>query len=184
MISKVLKFLIDGRVYWLLRGLIYGVFTKKAGVFYLGKPIYVYGLSRLSVGYKVGFFPGLRLEIFDGASLTIGSNVSIGQGFHVVVKGSLTINDSTIISGNVLVTDLENRIEQVDLRYSDREEILKEVYIGKNCFIGYGAVILPGTHLEDGCSIGANSVVKGYYPKNSIVAGVPSKLIRVIENEK
>jgi len=178
--KKLFKFLFDGRIFWLLRGLIFKLFVKKSGFFYLGKPIYIHGLSRLSIGNKVGIFPGLRLEILPNGFFSIGNNVSIGQNLHVVVKGDLSIGDSTIISGNVLITDLENRADQVNYRYSDREEIVKDVYIGNNCFIGYGAVILPGARLEDGCIVGANSVVKGHYHKNSIVAGVPSKLIRII----
>ena len=82
-----------------------------------------------------------------------------------------------------MITDLENTLDQFHLRYSERDEVVKEVHIGNNCFIGYGAVILPGTILEDGCIVGATSVVKGHYKKYSIVGGVPSKLLRVVKHE-
>lgn len=183
MLAKVLKFVFDGRIFWFLRGLIYKIFIGKSGLFYLGKPIYVYGFSRINIGNMVGIFPGSRLEVLRGGSFKIGDNVSIGQGLHVVVSGDLSIGKCTIISGNVLITDLENTLDQFHLRYSERDEVVKEVHIGNNCFIGYGAVILPGTILEDGCIVGANSVVKGHYKKYSIVGGVPSKLLRVVKHE-
>ena len=50
--------------------------------------------------------------------------------------------------------------------------------IGENCFIGYGAVIMPGTVLGRQCIVGANSVVKGVYPDYCVIAGVPARIIR------
>ena len=50
--------------------------------------------------------------------------------------------------------------------------------IGKNCFIGGRAIILPGVEIGDGCVVGAGSVVTKSVPPNCIVAGNPARIIR------
>lgn len=53
-----------------------------------------------------------------------------------------------------------------------------DTVIGNDVWIGQNATILPGTHIDDGVIIGANSVVGGHIEPYSIVAGNPAKLIR------
>ena len=55
------------------------------------------------------------------------------------------------------------------------------VNIGNNVFIGEKATILMGTNIGDNCIIGANSLVKGDFPSNSVIAGNPAKVICTLE---
>jgi len=55
------------------------------------------------------------------------------------------------------------------------------VSIGDNCFIGYGAVIFPGIKVGDNVVIGAGSVVTKDVPSDSVVAGVPAKVISSLQ---
>ena len=50
--------------------------------------------------------------------------------------------------------------------------------IGKNCFIGGRAIILPGIEIGDGCIVGAGSVVTKSVPAHCVVAGNPARIIR------
>jgi acetyltransferase-like isoleucine patch superfamily enzyme len=52
-----------------------------------------------------------------------------------------------------------------------------EVSIGDNCFIGYGAIIMPGTKIGDNVVIGAGSIVTKDIPSDSVVTGAPAKVI-------
>jgi len=52
-----------------------------------------------------------------------------------------------------------------------------ETYIGKNCFIGINATILPGVRIGDSVIIGASSVVTKDIPSNSIAVGNPAKIL-------
>ena len=52
-----------------------------------------------------------------------------------------------------------------------------QVSIGDNCFIGYGAIIMPGTKVGDNVVVGAGSVVNKDVPSDSVVAGTPAKVI-------
>lgn len=57
----------------------------------------------------------------------------------------------------------------------------KPVRIGKRCFIGTGAILLPGTAVGDRSVIGAGSVVTGAIPAGVVAAGVPAKVICRVE---
>jgi len=50
--------------------------------------------------------------------------------------------------------------------------------IGKNCFIGGRAIILPGIEIGDGCVVGAGSVVTKSVPAGCVVAGNPARIVR------
>ncbi|MBU3677303.1 MAG: maltose acetyltransferase, partial [Chitinophagaceae bacterium] len=55
------------------------------------------------------------------------------------------------------------------------------VVIGKNCWLGGNVTILPGVTLGDNVTVGANSVVTKSFPSNVIIAGVPAKVIRSLD---
>ena len=55
--------------------------------------------------------------------------------------------------------------------------VLGRVDVGRNCFIGARAMLLPGTALGDGCIVGAGAVVKGSFPPCSILAGNPARVV-------
>lgn len=60
--------------------------------------------------------------------------------------------------------------------------IVSEIEVGRNCFIGARAMLLPGTRLGDGCIVGANAVVKGSYAAGSVLAGNPARLLGTVES--
>ena len=70
----------------------------------------------------------------------------------------------------------------VEARLEDRKDKIgtKPISIGKNCFIGCNALILKGTVLGDNCVVGAGAVVSGKFEPNSVIAGNPAKVIRVL----
>lgn len=53
----------------------------------------------------------------------------------------------------------------------------KDVHIGRNCFLGYNCIILPGVTIGDGCIVSANSVVSRDLPPNSVAVGNPAKIV-------
>lgn len=57
----------------------------------------------------------------------------------------------------------------------------KGIKIGKNCWIGAKATFLDGTVIGNGCVVAAGAVVKGNFPDNSIIGGVPAKIIKMRE---
>ena len=57
-----------------------------------------------------------------------------------------------------------------------------DIVIGKRCWIGTNTVILPGVTLGDNCIVAAGSVVKDSFPNNSVIAGVPAKMVTLLES--
>jgi len=53
----------------------------------------------------------------------------------------------------------------------------KPVTIGDNCYLGYGAIVVPGVTIGDNCVIGAGAVVASDIPTNSIAVGNPARVI-------
>lgn len=63
-------------------------------------------------------------------------------------------------------------------------DIVKPITVGNNVFIGYGSVIMPGVKIGNNVVVGAYSVVTKDIPDNSVVAGIPAKLIKSIDDYK
>ena len=151
---------------------------------YIGKPLYIQRKG-IILGNNVRIYPGMRAELsLDDAVIEFGDNISVGQNFHIVCYTKrLKIGKNTTISGNVFLSNADHNYKEIDVHILDQDMIYKETIIGENCFIGYGAVILPGTKLGKQCIIGSNSVVSGEFPDRCVIAGVPAKIIKKYNSE-
>lgn len=88
--------------------------------------------------------------------------------------GGITIDDGAMIAANVQIISNNHDL------YERQVITCKPVNIGKNVWIGAGATILPGVTIGDNAVVGAASVVTKDVEANTIVAGNPAKLIKVI----
>jgi acetyltransferase-like isoleucine patch superfamily enzyme len=170
--------LIDRRILWFLRYLAYKFRAGKLdGIGYLGEPSFCKGLAKLYCGSGFGIFPGWRIEIIEGR-VEIGQNVRIGNNLLLNCGSKIIIGNFVTISANVFIGTSDFKISNnLEDSFKDWQQIERPVTIGNNCFIGFGAVILPGTVLESGCVVGANSVVRGSFKAGSVIAGNPARKI-------
>lgn len=150
------------------------------------KPIKLRGVKHAYIGKRFRILNGARFEICDEGKLYIGEDVSVGQNFHIVSGGNetLTIGSHVTISGNVFISNMNHSYEKINVHSYEQEHIAKQTSIGDYCFIGYGAVILPGTILGKNVIVGANSVVHGEFPDYVVIAGNPAKIIKYYDMEK
>lgn len=128
------------------------------------------------IGRRVIFYPGVWL--MTGRNLVVGDDVDFALGVLVTTTGGVTIGDRTligyhakIISKNHVVPSGKGKV------FSSGHEALP-VSIGRDCWIGAGAIILPGVVVGDGAIIAAGSVVTRDVEAYSIVGGIPASLIR------
>lgn len=164
---------------WIARAFLYKLFFKNFMMpGYMGPPLFILGSSRISVGRRVRIFPGLRAECHDRGRVIIHDDVAIGQCFHIASFGDINIGSGTLISGFVLVTDVDHEYGAVGTPVSKQPMIWKKTGIGKNCFIGMGARIQAGTVLGNGCIVGANAVVRGTFPDYSVIVGSPGRVVK------
>lgn len=98
------------------------------------------------------------------------------QGCYIQAIGKIVIGDYTQIGPNVGLISA-NHAEH-DLRAHQPEDIR----IGRYCWLGFGAVVLPGVTLGDFTIVGANSVVTKSFPDGfSVIAGNPAREIRKLD---
>ena len=111
-----------------------------------------------------------------GQFINIGRNVFINHGCSFLDLGGITIEDDVLIGPNVqLIT------ENHPIKPSERKALdLKAILIKKNAWIGAGAIILPGVTVGENSVVAAGAVVTKDVPANTVVAGVPAKIIKNI----
>lgn len=153
---------------------------------YIGKALFIQRKKKLFIGNNVRIYPGMRAELTEeSAEICIQDNVSIGQNFHVVsYRGKLIIGKDTTISGNVFITNVNHDYRKIGIHVLEQDMLEAPTAIGENCFIGYGAVIMPGTILGKQCIVGANAVVSGQFPDYSVIVGVPGRVVKTFDMTK
>lgn len=153
---------------------------------YIGKALFIQRKKKLFIGNNVRIYPGIRAELTkETAEIHICDNVSIGQNFHIVsYSKNLVIGKNTTISGNVFISNVNHDYKTIGKHVLDQEMVERNTIIGDNCFIGYGAVIMPGTILGKQCIVGANAVVSGRFPDYSVIVGVPGRIIKTYDMTK
>lgn len=173
------------KVKWGLYALLNKPFWGKLGrMCYIGQPCYIAQKRDLFFGDRVRIYPGMRTETQDGGKLVFGSNISIGQNFHAVaIQNIFEIGANVTISGNVFMSNCDHTFNDEKKIALEQPLQFRETKIGEGCFIGYGAVILAGTSLGNHCIVGANSVVRGVFPDNTLIAGCPARVLKRFDTE-
>lgn len=113
------------------------------------------------------FYANFNLTILDTCPVKIGDNVLCGP------------NVSIITAMHPLMYQQRNIHQMPDGKFSDIE-YGKPVTIGNNCWLASNVTICPGVTIGNGCVLGAGTVVTKDIPDNSLVVGVPGKVIRQI----
>ena len=112
-----------------------------------------------------------------GKNITLGKNVFINAGCKFQDQGGIFIDDGALIGHNVVLATLNH-----DLAPEKRQQLHPgAIYIGKNVWIGANAVVCAGVSVGDNAVIAAGAVVVKDVEANTVVGGVPAKLIKKIE---
>lgn len=132
-------------------------------------------LTGKNVDKTFRLFPPFHTDC--GKNITVGKNVFINACCKFQDQGGITIGNGVLIGHNVTLATLNH-----DQRPQFRQNIYpKPIKIGDNVWIGSNATILAGVTIGNGAIIGANAVVTKNVPQNTIVAGIPAKIIKVIK---
>lgn len=114
-----------------------------------------------------------------GKNIHVGKHVFINSGCHFQDQGGITIGDGALIGHNVVLATINH-----DLNPAHRGDNLPApIVIGKNVWIGSNATILPGVAIGDGAVVAAGAVVSKNVPPNTVVGGVPARIIKNIAIE-
>ncbi|MDQ1636141.1 MAG: hypothetical protein QOJ32_2950 [Frankiaceae bacterium] len=129
-------------------------------------------LTGKPVDESVVLFPPFYSEF--GKNLTLGTDVFINLGCRFQDTGGITIGDGSLIGHGSTLTTLDHGIDP-DRR---ADMVPAPVVIGRKVWLGAAVTVVPGVTIGDGAIVGAGAVVTRDVPANSIVAGVPAKLLR------
>jgi acetyltransferase-like isoleucine patch superfamily enzyme len=146
-----------------------------------------------SSNLRVGDFCWIEaVSSYGGAlhepALVIGANVAISDLTHISCVNSVTIGDGCLLGSKIYIGDHSHgrasSMTVVDLATAPALRPLDDIspiYIGANCWIGDGAVILADTYLAAGSIVGANSVVKLHCKRPAVIAGIPARVVRYLD---
>ena len=114
-----------------------------------------------------------------GKGLTVGSNVGLGRNCFYGCAGGIKIGSNTIIGNFVSMHSENHNFSKNDIPIRLQGVNRKGITIGENCWIGAKVTVLDGTEVGNGCVVAAGAVLSGkIYPSNSIIGGVPAKVIK------
>jgi len=132
--------------------------------------------SLLKIGSNVRIDRGVRLLSTNQSQIVIGDRTAIG--LYSVFNGgdNIILGEACLISGFVyLQTSMHSHGYGAYIK--DQGFSHAPVILGNDIWLGAHAVILPGCHLSDGVIVGSNAVVTSSVEINTIVGGVPAKVI-------
>ena len=112
------------------------------------------------------------MQIDFGCQMKIGRRVFVNHSLTCMAAGGITIDDGVMIGPNVrIVTDNHDFDNRMVLR-------CKPVHVGRNAWIGVGAIILPGVTIGENAVVAAGAVVTKDVEANTVVGGNPAKFIK------
>jgi acetyltransferase-like isoleucine patch superfamily enzyme len=144
--------------------------------------------------------PGVKFEIGPNATVTLGrwswighnckvraheGHVSIGaksvlgQECTISAYQHVSIGRECIIADRVMMIDFDHGMVEVERPIREQGIYKRDVNVGHNVWIGYGACVLRGVTIGDNAVVGTSSVVTGEVPANAVVGGIPARLIRM-----
>ena len=194
------------RVMQLIRGLWVKLFLKRsAGLLFIGRRVKIKHGYRIIAGKNLilednvsinalsinGIHFGNNVSIardsilfctgviaHQGTGITIGDRTGISARAYLAGQGGITIGTDVIMGPNVQIFSENHNFDDLTLTIKEQGVTKQSVTIGNNCWLGGGTTILAGVQLGDGCVVAASSVVTKSFPSNSVIAGVPAKIIK------
>ena len=129
-------------------------------------------LTGMEVPVSAKVFPPLYSDF--GKNLVIGRGVFINACCHFQDHGGVVLGDCSQIGHNVVFATLNHYLDPDRRRYTHAAPII----LGRNVWIGSNSTILQGVTIGDNAVVGAGSVVTKDVPANTVVGGVPAKVIK------
>jgi maltose O-acetyltransferase len=143
------------------------ILGKAGEQFWVEPPFYVDFGEMVEIGEKV--FINTNCVILDSCKVTIGNDVLIAPNVQILAAGH------PIAANERMVYPFEDEPERMNF-----VNLAAPITIGNGCWIGAGAIILPGVTIGDRAVIGAGAVVTKDVPADSMAVGNPARVIKQI----
>jgi len=172
--------MISKKYFWALRAITWKARGRSIGLpSYIGPPLYVGGEKNIHIGKRVRIWPNLRIEALNGAVIVIEDDVVIGQNCHITAGVDLFIRRGCVFIGHNVITNIHHSALEHDIHPCERSMTTEMLDLGERLLVGFGAVILPGSGIAAGSTVGANAVVSRLQCNQaSVIAGIPARVIK------
>jgi acetyltransferase-like isoleucine patch superfamily enzyme len=123
---------------------------------------------------------GSKIRCHEG-TVEIGEKTVIGQECTISAYQRVRIGEQCVIADRAMFIDFDHGVVEVERPIRVQGIYKRDVEVGSNVWIGYGACVLRGVRVGDNAIVGTNSVVTRDVPANAVVAGIPARIIRMRE---
>ena len=134
--------------------------------------------ARIVLGRWAWLGHGCKLRAHEG-EIRIGAKTVLGQECTISAYQHVAIGRECIVADRVMLIDFDHGMVEVERPIRLQGIYKRDVNVGHNVWIGYGACILRGATVGDNSVIGTNAVVPGEVPANAVVGGVPARVLRM-----
>lgn len=121
---------------------------------------------------------GTKIRAHEG-EVRIGAKTVLGQECTISAFQHVSIGRECIVADRVMFIDFDHGVVDVERPIREQGIYKRDVRIGHNVWIGYGACFLRGVTVGDNAVIGTNSVVTRDVPDNAVSGGVPARILRM-----
>jgi acetyltransferase-like isoleucine patch superfamily enzyme len=153
---------------------------ETAGLLFLGRrlEIQIGRRGRVRFGRFVWIGDGTKIRCHEGEVL-IGDKTVLGQECTISAYQHVRIGEQCVIADRAMFIDFDHSMAETERPIRVQGIYKRDVDVGSNVWIGYGASILRGVSVGDNSVIGAYSVVTKDVPANAVVGGIPAGVIRM-----
>jgi acetyltransferase-like isoleucine patch superfamily enzyme len=123
---------------------------------------------------------GTKIRAHEGV-VKIGAKTVLGQECTISAFQRVEVGRECVVADRVMMIDFDHGVVEVERPIRLQGIYKRDVKVGHNCWIGYGACILRGVTVGDNSVIGTSSVVTKDLPANSVSAGIPARVLRMRE---
>ena len=155
---------------------------RSDGLLFLGRrlELQIARGSRVDLGRFVWLGDGTKVRCHEGR-VEIGAKTVIGQECTISAYQRVQIGAECVIADRAMFIDFDHGVVEVERPIRSQGIYKRDVVVGSNVWIGYGACILRGVQVGDNSIVGTNAVVTKDVPANAVVAGSPARVIRMRE---
>jgi acetyltransferase-like isoleucine patch superfamily enzyme len=134
--------------------------------------------AKLHLGRWSWIGHGCKIRVHEG-DVRIGAKTVMGQECTISAFQHVSIGRECIVADRVMLIDFDHGVVEVDRPIREQGIYKRDVRVGNNVWIGYGACILRGVTVGDNAIIGTSAVVTSDLPANAVGAGIPAKVLRM-----
>jgi acetyltransferase-like isoleucine patch superfamily enzyme len=136
--------------------------------------------ATLRIGRWAWIGDGSKIRVHEG-EVSIGAKTVMGQECTISAYQHVEIGRECIVADRVMLIDFDHGVVEVERPIRLQGIYKRDVRVGHNVWIGYGACILRGVAVGDNSIIGTSTVVTRDVPENAVVGGSPARVIRMRE---